>query len=227
MNTTIPMMPHISASIDRHIPSSPATIVCIGDSITHGDTGLGYHASHPWPSTVGTLLGANVVSCGHDGASTVDYRTYPEWQTAIDALPQADLVVIGLGTNDVDLEHARDEQTVAEVIPRYEHLVADVLRHTEQHPSIAVLSVLQFATEEPIFRERFDLATIEVMNHGVDLLNMAYRRMCRRNGWHFIDYAANLNQRRELYGNSIHPNQQGYDVMAHLLASRFAMLLGA
>ena len=51
--------------------------------------------------------------------------------------------------------------------------------------------------------------------------------MCRVNGWHFIDYARNINQRRELFGNSIHPNQQGYNRMAALLAPRFAALLGA
>lgn len=210
-----------------HMPSSPSLIVCLGDSITHGDTGLGFHASRPWPSTVGKILGATVVSCGHDGASTVDYRTYPEWQTAKDALPHADLVVVGLGTNDVDLEHARDEHTTAQVVQRFESLMQEVDRITVDQPEIAVLSILQFATEEPIFRERFTLDDIIDINHGIDLLNMQYRRMCRAHGWHFIDYASHINQKRYLFGNSIHPNQQGYDAMAAVLAPRFAKILGA
>lgn len=216
-----------ATALAEHIPSSPTNIVCIGDSITHGDTGLGFHASRPWPQTVGELLGAHVTSCGHDGASTRDYRTYEEWELAKTALPDADLVVVGLGTNDVDLEHARDEAGVALAVNRFEDLMNDVLSYTKLHPQVAVTSILQFATEEPIFRERFTLEEIEEINHGIDLINVAWRRMCRRHGWHYLDFAAQINQRRQLFGNSIHPNQAGYDRMAELLAPRLAALLGA
>ena len=65
---------------------------------------------------------------------------------------------------------------------------------SEQHPAVAVITVLQFSVEEPIFRERFTLEDIVEINHGIDLLNEAYRRMCRVNGWHFIDYARNIYQ---------------------------------
>lgn len=212
---------------DIHMPSSMAHVVCLGDSITHGDTGLGYHVSHPWPETVGAMLNIDVQGFGHDGASTVDYRTYPEWEMAKLHLPNADLIVVGLGTNDVDLENARTEETVKPVVSRFEDLMDEALGLSKQHPAVAVLSVLQFAVEEPIFRERFTLEDIVEINHGIDLLNEAYRRMCRVNGWHFIDYARNINQRRKLFGNSIHPNQQGYNRMAALLAPRFAALLGA
>ena len=104
---------------DIHMPSSMAHVVCLGDSITHGDTGLGYHVSHPWPETVGAILNIDVQGFGHDGASTVDYRTYPEWEMAKLHLPDADLIVVGLGTNDVDLENARTEETVKPVVSRF------------------------------------------------------------------------------------------------------------
>ncbi|MFT8593457.1 MAG: SGNH/GDSL hydrolase family protein [Bifidobacterium sp.] len=213
--------------LDVHLPSSTSHIVCIGDSITNGDTGLGFHASRPWPQSVGRLLNAKVTACGHDGASTVDYRSCPEYGQAKAAVPSADIIVFGLGTNDVDLEHARDRDSVAKVIPRLESLVRECIGDSTRNPEIAVLSVLQFATEEPIFRERFELAELEQLNQGVDLLNAEYRCMCRRNHWHFIDYASNFNQRREYYGNSIHPNQRGYDFIARILAPRLAGLLGA
>lgn len=32
-------------------------LVCVGDSITQGDTGLGYMAQRPWPEQVGERLG--------------------------------------------------------------------------------------------------------------------------------------------------------------------------
>lgn len=76
------------------------------------------------------------------------------------------------------------------VVSRFEDLMDEVLGLSEQHPAVAVLSVLQFAVEEPIFRERFTLEDIVEINHGIDLLNEAYRRMCRVNGWHFIDSLA-------------------------------------
>lgn len=210
-------------------PSSPASIVCIGDSITRGATGLGYCASRPWPVLVGQALGpkVNVTMCGHLGASTVDYRTYEEWGQAKAALPHADVVTVGLGTNDVDLENARDEASVAQVVERLEDMVAEILRIAQDSPEIAVLSVPQFSLEEPIFRERFDIRTMQEINRGIDLLNPAYRRMCRRHGWHYLDYASAINQRRELFGNSIHPNQRGYEVIAEVLGPRLAALLGA
>lgn len=209
------------------MPSSPACVVCLGDSITYGDTGLGYRASRPWPNIVSNLLSVKVLGYGHNGASTVDYRTYPEWEEACKILPEADVIVVGLGTNDVDLEHARDVSSVAEVVTRFESFMEDVLGRAKNAPEVAVLSVLEFAEEEPIFRERFTLEEIQEINHGINLLNQAYRIMCRRNAWHYIDYASAVNQHRGLYGNSIHPNQRGYEVMAGLLAPRIAHLLGA
>lgn len=203
-------------------------MVCLGDSITHGDTGQGFNAPHPWPEQVGRMLGINVVNCGHNGASTLDYATYPEWDQARKVLPSAGLVTIGLGTNDIDLEHERDAVGASRVVVRLERLADEALAlacaDTERAVPVSVLSVPQMAVAGPIM-DRFSYDELIDINAAVAMLNAEYLDLCRRRGWTFVDYAIGLNQRRELYGNTIHPNQDGYDLMACLIAPQLATLL--
>ena len=206
-------------------PSSRARIVCIGDSITHGDTGLGFNAPRPWPEQVGVMLGVEVFNCGHNGIEIVHYRETDEWRIAREALPGADLVTFMLGTNDIGHDYVAALEDVPAAIDRYVALIEEA-RALTPHAEVAVLSIIEFALGEPVM-SRFGLEGMRRMNVLVDLLNPAYRRMCREHGWHFVDFASVVNGRRELYGNSIHPNQDGYDAMARALAPRFAALLGA
>ncbi|MBT1178528.1 SGNH/GDSL hydrolase family protein [Bifidobacterium vespertilionis] len=207
------------------IPSSRARIVCIGDSITHGDTGLGFNAPRPWPEQVGEMLGVEVFNCGHNGIEAARYRECPEWELAKSKLPGADLVTFMLGTNDIGHDFVTSPDDVPAHIARYVGLIEEAAALTP-HAEVAVLSIIQFALGEPVM-SRFGLEGMRRMNVLVDELNPAYRCMCREHGWHFVDFAVAINQHRDLYGNSIHPNQDGYDVMARVLAPRLSALLGA
>lgn len=214
---------------------APARIVCIGDSITYGDTGLGFIAERPWPHTVGERLGASVINCGHCGASTRDYHTLPEWQTAREALPGASLATVMLGTNDIDGGRCRDEDALQGVMARYESIVSDVQAaaaaqtepptpQTGAPLRIAVLTIPQFALGEPIFT-RFTRGELVVMNHAVDRFNELLRDAAARRGWQVIELAGVIDGRRDLYGNTIHPNPRGYEAIADAVTPQLTRLL--
>lgn len=202
----------------------PPLLVCMGDSLTRGDTGMGFHAREPWPEGVARRLGIDVINCGHDGSSTSDYRLTAEWQQARNALPHAKAMTIGLGTNDIDLEGAHDDTSLAHVAKAIESLGNDAINLAGPNLGIAVLSVPQMAVAEPMMT-RFDRAGIDTINNSVAVLNAELMHLCYRRRWRFADYAAAFNQRRELYGNTIHPNENGYTLIADVLTPQLATLL--
>ncbi|RSX54402.1 lipolytic protein G-D-S-L family [Bifidobacterium goeldii] len=216
----------MNTSIDAPFGGAPGRkplLVCVGDSITQGDTGMGFMAPYPWPQQVGKLLGVDVRNCGYCGASTTDYRTYQPWQAARAALPQATVMTIGLGTNDIDLEHARDIPALERVATQLAQIVDEALA-INARMRVVVLSVPQFATAEPIM-SRLSSPIIREMNRAVSMLNDCYVGLCERRGWMYLDYADVLNGRRELYGNTIHPNQRGYDAIAAAIARELMPIL--
>lgn len=206
-----------------HGSTTRSRLVCLGDSITHGDTGQGFNAPHPWPEQIGMMLGVEVVNCGHDGASTKDYTMFPEWTTAQRNLPGAALITVGLGTNDIDIEQARDDEELSAVVDRL-HALIETAAAIAGDPQVAILSVPQMAVTPPIL-PRFNREELDRINASVAILNDKYMQLCEECGWAFIDYASAFNQRRELYGNTIHPNQAGYDLLSVVMARQLAALL--
>ena len=122
----------------------------------------------------------------------------------------------GLGTNDIDLEHARASMELDDVAARMRGIIEESIA-LQPRLDVTILSVPEFALEQPIMT-RFNMRTLMELNHAVEQLNERYQRMCQDKGWRFLDYASSFNQRRVLYGNTIHPNQRGYDVIAGLIA---------
>ncbi len=81
---------------------NPTVVVCIGDSITHGNRDLG---GDPYPDRLQALLGPayRVVNVGMNGGGIVPtdrqvYRGGEEWLRATTA--GGDILVVMLGTND-------------------------------------------------------------------------------------------------------------------------------
>lgn len=201
-----------------NIPQDSPLLLCIGDSITQGDTGMGFMAERPWPQQIGEQLGVRTVNCGYCGASTDDYRSHAPWTTAKHMASAASIAIFGLGTNDIDLDHARTPSELSEVANRLAGIIEE-LTNLNNALGIFVLSVPEFASEPPIM-PRFEPEALQDMNRAVHTLNGIYRELCGKHAWGYIDYATAFNQHRELYGNTIHPNQEGYDVIAKSIARK-------
>ena len=175
-------------------------ILCLGDSLTPGDTGLGFMAQRPWPLQIGEILGCRVLDCGHNGAGTFDYRFQAEWELAREHAAETDMLIAGLGTNDIDLNKARRLDELETVATRLASIIDDFFKLSDGGEPVAILSVPEFASQPPIIK-RFDPKTINEMNTAVHALNTQYRRLCDRRRWMYLDYASAINQRRELFGN--------------------------
>lgn len=109
---------------------------------------------------------------------------------------------------------------------RYASIVADIAAATaEETPlRIAVLTIPQFALGEPIFA-RFTYDELVVMNRAVDRFNAMLRDAAAHYGWHVIEVAGVIDGRRELYGNTIHPNPRGYEAIANAVTPQIKDLL--
>ena len=188
-------------------------IVCVGDSITYGDTGLGHRTEHPWPELLQSALGFPVVNCGHNGASSVDWPHTLEHDLALRSMPNADTLILGLGVNDVYHSEMTTPQQAEEVLRRVQTIAEELTAAAGHKVAVCLLSVPQLSEENPVMC-RFGLQGIQRMNPLLAVLNDYFRKACPALGWHYLNHADAVNGRRDLHGDSIHPNQNGYDAIA-------------
>lgn len=215
------MMDGINANAKVDVP----VVVCVGDSITFGDTGLGYRAEHPWPEQLDALLGVNAVNCGHNGAASADYPSMDEFLLAKRHMPQAAALLVGLGVNDVAHDFVTSVGQVPEALARVKALIDDLRSEARPSLEVCLLSVPQLSLDDPIM-SRFGYQGLARMNPLLADLDHCYREACPDLGWHYIDYAPVINGHRELHGDSIHPNQLGYDSIAVRIAALLKPILG-
>ena len=201
------------------IGQAKPTIVCVGDSITYGDTGLGHRAEHPWPQQLEPLLSAHVINCGHNGAASTDWPDMDEYKVALDAMPETDILIVGLGVNDVYHGVITSPNQTVEALKRIEDITGKLIRTAGHEIAVCLLSVPQLSEEEPVMC-RLGIEGILHMNPLLAALNECYRTACPKLGWHYVDYTSEINGHRELHGDSIHPNQAGYDAIAHSIATQ-------
>lgn len=204
--------------------SHPHSIVCVGDSITYGDTGLGHRTEHPWPELLESSLGVPVINCGHNGASSEDWPKMDEHALALESMPDADALILGLGVNDVYHSLMTSPQQADEVLQRIKAIAAELTEAAKHDVAVCLLSVPQLSEEEPVMC-RFGLQGIQRMNPLLSSLNDYFRESCAALGWHYLNHADAINGRRDLHGDSIHPNQNGYDAIAALLTPQLRAVL--
>lgn len=202
-------------------------IVCVGDSLTFGDSGLGHRNERPWPEQIGVILGVEAVNCGRNAAGTIEYPDAPAYQRALAAMPEADLLVLGLGINDVIHDQATNSEELPDVFNRLQAIASsllDAVRPSGRDIPVALLKVPLTCLDEPIM-SRFGYEGLKRFNPLIEQLNALYRSKASALGWHLVDYTTVFNGHRELHGDSIHPNQAGVDAIAATLAPQFKALL--
>lgn len=200
------------------------TVVCVGDSITYGDTGLGHRTEHPWPELLESMLHIHTVNCGHNGASSEDWPGMAEHDKALQAMTKADVLIMGLGLNDVYHSLITSPDQADEALQRVKSIVQELTAAAGHTIPVCLLSIPQLSEEEPVMC-RFGIEGIRRMNPLLAALDTCYRTACPKLGWHYINHAAAINGRRDLHGDSIHPNQDGYNAIAAMIAPQLRDVL--
>jgi lysophospholipase L1-like esterase len=194
-----------SACFVPHDPGTITKVACVGDSIT-----AGHGASDPsqsYPGQLSELLGDeyDVGNFGRDSATMLKngdfpYWNQPEFEAAKAFLP--DVVVIGLGTNDMNSYGNYDK--LSEFPGDYAAMI-DVFRELPSQP--VVFAILPIWVKEDNLGTGFTnarLAEVIALIEGV----AADKDVCT------IDLNSITQDHPELYSDSAHPNDAGYALMA-------------
>lgn len=187
------------APIDTGSYDDPVKVACVGDSITQGRKKGNY------PDQLQAMLGDGwqVMNFGHSGRTLLkkgdhSYWESPRYQKALDFQP--DVVIIKLGTNDAKPQNwAHKDEFVAD----YKELIAS-FQKLESKPRIYICRPC------PVFGKG---------GFNIKPDNMAEQRpmteaIIEELKLGMIDMHAPLVDHPELVPDRIHPNREGYGVMA-------------
>lgn len=205
---------------------SATTVLCYGDSNTHGQkpdkTGR-YQANVRWTGVLQDLLGDEyyVIEEGLGSRTTdLDYDKKPgrNGQTylapCLHSHNPVDIVTIMLGTNDLKIEYRRSAEDIAAALGR---LVDDVRTYgatkTGDQPKVILISPIEINDQAPRFTEFYTgYYDTESMVESKKL-SEAIKNIAEQKGVHFID-AATVSAPGE---DGIHFSQESERPLAELI----------
>ena len=191
-----------------------AVIACVGDSITYGviPNTAGKQTEGNYPAVLATLLGEkyDVENFGKPGSSLTEkgvcYRNRDGYQLSLDAA--ADMYIIMLGTNDANKKNEWDavlyESDLNDMVDAYRAASPDAVIFLMAPPAVFPDEVTGETTmdEERLRGEIRDIVA------GV--------ASGKQTG--YIDLFAATEAHPEWFGgDGIHPVDEGYDALAHIV----------
>lgn len=198
----------LSASAQNQV--RPIRVSCIGNSITYG-TGLKQPELHSYPTQLQQLLGPSyeVGRFGKPGATLLRraFRPYfdqVEFRQAMDF--HGDIAIIHLGINDTDPRawpNYRDE-----FIPDYCALI-DSVRKSNPKCRVIIARLTPLSDRH----HRFLSGTRDWHRE----IQQAIEQVAERKGCELISFYEPMHHRPELFPDAIHPNREGYGLMARIV----------
>lgn len=196
------------APIDPSAYKAPVKLACVGDSITQGNKKGDY------PSQLQALLGDRweVRNFGHSGHTLLKkgdkpYWNSPRYQEALAFKPDA--VIIKLGTNDTKPQNWKFKD---EFVADYKALVQS-FQALESKPRIYVCRPV------PVFGK----GNFGIVESGIQEEIPMLDALAKELGLGIIDMHAALDGKADLVPDRVHPNKEGYALMA---ATAFTALTG-
>lgn len=192
--------------------AKPIRVSCIGNSITYG-TGLQNPEKDSYPSQLQNLLGPQyeVGRFGKPGATLLRhaFRPYFDQQEFQEAMNfHGDIAVIHLGINDTDPRawpNYRDE-----FVADYSALI-DSVRKSNPKCRIIVARMTPLSSRH----HRFLSGTRDWHKE----IQQVIEQVAKRKECELIDFFTPLHHRSELFPDAVHPNLEGYGVMAKVVYS--------
>lgn len=211
LNTTLAAVMLMTAA---GVAQGRTKVACIGNSITYG---YGLPADQrndlSYPARLQQLLGPEyeVGNFGHNGATLLKtghnpYTALPEYTAALDMKP--DIAVIHLGINDTDPRNWPNYSD--RFISDYCALI-DTLRAVNPKVRIIMARLTPIAATH----KRFRTGTRQWRLLEQD----AIEKVARVKGVELIDFDSPLRDRQNLLPDAIHPNAEGYGILAKTVNS--------
>lgn len=188
-------------------------VYCMGDSITYGKgVPEEQRAEASYPAVLGKLLGSRyeVVNYGVSGRTLLDIPEKSYRATGyldIVKLQQPDIIIVMLGSND----SRRGRWDAGKYKEAYLAFVRE-LQEIESAPDIYIM-----APPEAFPREDGNII------HGIrndiihDEIGRIVREVAEETGVHIIDLYAVTEDHPEYFYDGVHPNQEGYAIVAQAI----------
>lgn len=179
--------------------STPLRVACVGDSITEG-TGLSNPVEDSYPSQLSEFLGEgwNVQNFGKKSATLMKSGSLPYWNTdqfvpSHDYNP--DIVVIMLGTNDAKPTNWTNNS----------QFIADYTDLIESYKNLPSEPTVYICYPPPVYGTVAGITDARIKNEVIPKIT----EVAAQNGVSVIDIYSALSNKKELFPDLVHPNQEG------------------
>lgn len=204
--------------------SNKIKVATIGDSITYGAGALnGAGKLDPmltYPVQLAQLLGSefDLRNFGIAGRHMIDglvcFAEEPEYQASLDFAP--DVVFIMLGTNDIKGDVWTGDDAAERYVAHYETMISDYRRI---NPAVEIFVM----TSPYLYMEHPNLSGERLKEIIIPL----QRQIAEDNNCHLIDIFTVTTGKPELFPDTIHPNAEGYKLLADTVYEAMLSDLGA
>ena len=182
-------------------------VACIGNSITDG-SGIDMADSHGYPAQLQRLLGTgyHVRNFGVGARTLLNQGDHPymkelAWRDA--QAFQPDIVVIKLGTND-----SKDYQWNQQQYEQDYQAMIDTLKALPSKPAIYLCTPIR------AFKDKWGITDSVIVNGVIPSI----QKVARRNHLTVIDLHGVITEKKDMTGDSIHPNDKGAGLIAKAVA---------
>ncbi len=190
-------------------PPAPLKIACIGDSITFG-VGIKDRAVNSYPAQLSEMLGGNTIvrNFGVSGATLLRKGNNPYWKrqnykTALEFNPN--IVIIKLGTNDSKPVNWKYKS----------EYISDYIDLIESFQKLASKPTVWICYPAPAYPGRWGITDTVMKEEIIPMIDT----ISKQADVEIIDLYSALNDRKELFPDSVHPNAAGAKIMAETIAT--------
>ncbi|MBO4696450.1 MAG: fibronectin type III domain-containing protein [Lachnospiraceae bacterium] len=194
-----------------------ANIACVGDSITYG---YGREDTRSFPYKLGVLLNDtyNVKSFGEGGKTLMSTGDTPyiycsQYQPSIEY--ESDVVLIMLGTNDGKYFNWNSNTSPA-ILKRDLKALVQVYRNLPNKPSVFIMT-------SPT---AFNNGGASIVPENVEVIAQLQREVAEEINAPLIDMHAFTADMGVYFEDNIHPNEEGYALMAQFIADAIREYVG-
>jgi lysophospholipase L1-like esterase len=196
------------------LADGPTRVACVGDSITYG-FGLKDRKQDSYPAWLGRWLGTNYVvrNFGHSGATLLNkgnlpYEQQKQHAAAIDFKP--DIIVIMLGTNDSKHRAPGTRDDVPDNWQYKDDYVHDYEALIGEFRSANPAAKFYVCDPTPCFSITWGINDDTIHHEIIPLVH----QVAKESSAQIIDFYDSFAGKKDLFPDSIHPNDDGAKLMA-------------
>jgi len=187
----------------------PVRVACVGDSITYGH-GIKDRENDAYPGLLSTMLGQgyDVRNFGVSGSTTLmgsdmPYMNEQAYKDALEFNPQ--IVTIKLGTNDSKPYNWKEQ----------EHFKKDLKTLIESFRSLPSQPRIWLCLPVPAYGNAWNINDSVIYNGVIPYI----KEVSREENIPLIDLNTPMQGKRQYFPDTIHPNEEGQQLIAEIIFS--------